>query len=119
MDSLRAVVVEMVQQEHLELDERKAQSARAYRVAVATGLVSAVAGLALLGAFTWVLGRGLAARQQAAALIEEQRAWLRVALTIIGDAVPTVWPRSCSCRGKRSRWLMRVIRTRTGRRQPA
>jgi PAS domain S-box-containing protein len=87
MDRLRALIAEIAQQENRDLWKRKAQSAHAYRVAVATGLASALAGLGLLGAFTWVLARGLAARQQAADLIEEQREWLRVTLTSIGDAV--------------------------------
>jgi len=76
----------MEQDEHNLLKDRERRSGRAYQVPN-DGLLTAVVGLVMLGAFVWLLQRSLLARQHAVAAINEQRAWLRVTLASIGDAV--------------------------------
>ncbi len=87
MDAIRALVAEMEQEEQNLLKEREGRSKRAFVVAVTTGLLTTLVGLALIGAFIWLLGRSLAAREKAAATIREQRELLEVTLSSIGDAV--------------------------------
>ncbi len=87
MASVRDLVAELKQNEERLLRDRVRQSDRAYRAAVTTGLLTAAAGLAAVGAFVWLVRRSLAARQRAAAAVEQQREWLRVTLASIGDAV--------------------------------
>src|SRR5205085_485112 len=57
--------------------------------AVVTGLLTAVAGLVMVGAFVYLLRRSLRARARAAAVIHEQRELFRTTLASIGDAVIT------------------------------
>jgi PAS domain S-box-containing protein len=87
MDAIRAVVADLKQEEAELLNDRERRSAQAYRVAVGTGFVTALAGLASVGAFAWLLRRRLASRQRAAAAVERQREWLRVTLASVADAV--------------------------------
>jgi PAS domain S-box-containing protein len=87
MDAIRALVARMEQDEHYLLRVRQRQSERAYRIAVTTGLFTGFLGLAFVGAFVWLLNRSLGARQQAAAVLHEQREWFRTTLASIGDAV--------------------------------
>jgi PAS domain S-box-containing protein len=87
MDAIRGLVGEMEADERDMLRDREQKSGRAYEAAVATGLLAALAGLASLGAFAGLLARSLAARQRAAAAVDEQRRWLDVTLASIGDAV--------------------------------
>ena len=44
-------------------------------------------GLGLVAAIVWLLHRSFLARQQAAAVLHEQREWFRTTLAGIGDAV--------------------------------
>ncbi len=87
MDALRALVASMEREEHELLQAREQQTASAYRVAVTTGLLSALLGLGLVGAFVALMARHLLARQRAAELLYEQREWFRTTLSSIGDAV--------------------------------
>ncbi len=87
MDALRVLVGEMREEEHVLLEDREGRTTAAYRTAVTTGLIAALLGLATIGAFLWLLQRSLLARQQAAAIVHEQREWLRTTLASIGDAV--------------------------------
>src|SRR5262249_30765001 len=67
--------------------DREGNTRSAYLVAVTTGLLTAVIGLGCVAAFTGLLARSLAARQKAAAAVDEQRRRLDVTLASIGDAV--------------------------------
>jgi PAS domain S-box-containing protein len=87
MDGIRQTVAEMKADEHDLLRVRERRSSRSYAVAVATGILTAVLGLLMVGAFVWMLDRNLSARQKAAAVAHEQRELLHTTLTSIGDAV--------------------------------
>jgi PAS domain S-box-containing protein len=101
MDAIRVLVAQMKLEENRLLEDRERRSKRAYQVAVGTGIVTALAGLASVAAFVSLLRRSLAARKRAmdslADLYEEQarlrteaqehRERLRVTLTSIGDGV--------------------------------
>jgi PAS domain S-box-containing protein len=87
MDVIRALVAEIKQNEQRLLREREARSRQAYSVALTTGLITDLSGLAAALAFVWLVNRSMLARQQAAAAIREQQEWLRVTLSSIGDGV--------------------------------
>ncbi len=87
MDAIRGLVESMRKEEHALLEGRQEASRRAYQVAVTTGLLTAFLGLVTVGAFAALLNRSLSARQQAAAVLHEQREWFRATLASIGDAV--------------------------------
>jgi len=89
MNAIRQHVAEMKQVEGDLLKDRESKSAAAYRVAVASGLVTAVLGLLAVGGFVWLLRRSLSARQKAADVIADQGERLRTTLASIGDAVIT------------------------------
>jgi PAS domain S-box-containing protein len=89
MDALRALVAEMIDDEHGVLDQRVATSDRAYRVAVAAGLATGVSALAAIGAFLLLLQRHLAARDAAERAVAEHAERLRTTLASIGDGVIT------------------------------
>jgi PAS domain S-box-containing protein len=89
MDAARDVVTEMEQAEHELLRERERRSATSYAVAVTSGLLTAVLGLAGFGAFLWLLNRSLIAGREAAAAVHQQREWFRTTLASVGDAVLT------------------------------
>jgi signal transduction histidine kinase len=65
MDGIRGVISKMQAEEHGLLMERERQLDQAYRVAVFTGLLTAVVGLVLVGAFVWLLQRGLSDHRRA------------------------------------------------------
>src|SRR5262249_24219486 len=83
MDAIRALVNEMEQEEHTLLQERQRRSNTAFRVAVTTGLLATALGLALVGAFVWLLDRSLRVRQRSAALVHEQHELFRTTLASI------------------------------------
>src|SRR5262249_40251766 len=87
MDALRRLIATMEAEEHGLLRDRERQSAAAYRTAVATELIAAALGLALVGALVYLVRRRLSERSRAAALVQEQRERLHTTLTSIGDAV--------------------------------
>ena len=87
MDAIRELVDEMKREETVLLGEREVRSSLAYQTAVTTGVLSAVLGLGLLGVLFWFLRRSFMARQNAAAVLHEQREWFRTTLASIGDAV--------------------------------
>jgi PAS domain S-box-containing protein len=89
MDAIRDIVTDTRQEEERLLKDRERQSRRAYDLAVTTGILTAVLGLLMVGAFLVLLGRSLAMRHKTAALIQEQRELLRTTLASIGDAVIT------------------------------
>jgi PAS domain S-box-containing protein len=87
MQAIRHLVTQMQQSEQGLLRERETRSNRAYAVAVTTGLLTPVLGLAAVGALVGLVRRSLRAREQAAADLNVQREWLRGTLSSIGDAV--------------------------------
>ena len=87
MDAIRELVDEMKREETDLLGEREVRSSLAYQTAVTTGVLSALLGLGLLGVLVWFLRRSFMARQNAAAVLHEQREWFRTTLASIGDAV--------------------------------
>ncbi len=87
MDAIRHLVAEMRVDEQRLLADRRLQSRHAYETAIASGIITALAGLALVAGVVWLLHRGFLVRQQAAAVLQEQREWFRTTLAGIGDAV--------------------------------
>ena len=87
IDAIRALVREMDDEEVALLGERAARSARSYRTAVSTGLLTDVLVLAMVGVFVVVLRRNLRRRATAAAALHMERERLRVTLASIGDGV--------------------------------
>jgi PAS domain S-box-containing protein len=87
MDEIRSLVAEMEGEEQELLVQRNRKSTSAYYFAVTSGFLTALAGLAMIGAFVWLLQRSLTARDKAARLLQEQRQWLQTTLASIGDAV--------------------------------
>jgi PAS domain S-box-containing protein len=87
MDSIRANVHDMVDEERRLLVQRQAATDRAYATAVRTGILAAVLGVAAVGGFAWLLERHLRSRMRAAAVIHRERETLRATLVSIGDGV--------------------------------
>jgi PAS domain S-box-containing protein len=87
MAGLQDLVREMDRMERELLRGRLGKTDRAYATAVVTGVVTTLLGLAAVGMFVGLLMRSLRARQQAAAVLHEQRQLLHATLTSIGDAV--------------------------------
>jgi methyl-accepting chemotaxis protein len=73
MDAIRRVIASMQEEEHGLLRDREQQSAAAYRTAVATELIAAALGLALVGFLIYLVRRSLSERIKAAALVHEER----------------------------------------------
>jgi PAS domain S-box-containing protein len=87
MSAVRAAVAEIRKEEQELLVVRQRQTAEAYHFALWTELITTAVGLCGVGAFVWALKRTLRTRQQAAAVLQQQREWLQMTLTSIGDAV--------------------------------
>jgi PAS domain S-box-containing protein len=87
MDEIRSLVGEMEGEEQELLVQRNRKSTGAYHFAVTSGFLTALAGLAVVGAFVWLLQRSLTARDKAARLLQEQRQWFQTTLASIGDGV--------------------------------
>ena len=87
MEAIRKLVDQMRNEERDLLKERQIQSKVAYETALTTCLLTTVIGLALVGAFAWLLRHSVLARRKAAAVLHEQREWFRITLAGIGDAV--------------------------------
>ena len=87
MEAVRTQLAGIESAENELLKDREHRNAVAYRVALITGLITALLGLLTVGVLAWVLNRNLRAREQAAAVLYEQRELLRTTLTSIGDGV--------------------------------
>lgn len=87
MDALRATVTQMVDHEQSLLRDRSEASARAYKVAICTGVITGLAALGSIAGFLVLLRRHLVARARDAFVIAEQAERLRTTLASIGDAV--------------------------------
>jgi signal transduction histidine kinase len=71
MGGIRELIETMQTEEHDLLQEHERRSSSAYYVAVTTGLLTAVVGLALVGAFVWALARSLSDHRRAQQALEE------------------------------------------------
>jgi len=87
MDAIRGLVAEIKSTQQSLRADRERRRRAAYATAVSTGLITDTLGLVAVGAFVWLVNRSAAARQHAAARVREQRQWLQVTLSSIGDAV--------------------------------
>jgi PAS domain S-box-containing protein len=89
MDALRDAVAGAVRAEEGLLAARERASDRSYRIAVGTGLLSALAALAAALALFLLLRRYLREREEATAELAERAELLKITLASIGDAVIT------------------------------
>ena len=89
MEALRSLVQDMAGTERTLLREREQQTRHSYRMAIATGVLTALLGLALVGLVVAVMRRYLTARREAAAVLYAERELFRTTLASIGDAVIT------------------------------
>ncbi len=87
MDAIRDLIAKIRNREHELLTERERRTSLAYHTALISGLAATLLGLGLVVAFVRLLLRSLLARQQAGAVLHEQRDWFRTTLAGIGDAV--------------------------------
>lgn len=92
MNAIRALVARLDREEQALLVVRKETSADTIRMAKNSGALITVLGLALLGAFFFVIRRSLVDRQRASALVQEIGERFRVTLGSIGDAVVATDP---------------------------
>jgi PAS domain S-box-containing protein len=89
MDSVRSQVRQMVAEEERQLRDRTARATRSRNFAVSALIVAGLVQLATLAAMILLLRRKIRNRERAAALLNEQKEWLRTTLFSIGDAVVT------------------------------
>jgi PAS domain S-box-containing protein len=94
MDGIRDAIAEMRNEEQSLLEDRQAANDRTYRIALASGSVASLTGLAAILAFAWILQRHLTARAEAATELFEQQERFRTTLASIGDAVIVTDPES-------------------------
>jgi PAS domain S-box-containing protein len=87
MDEIRRIVAEMHKEETALLMSRDVKSRNSRGNARLTFLISAFTSLALVILLGWVLMRRLAERGRNEAAICEQREWMQITLSSIGDAV--------------------------------
>src|SRR5262249_19146311 len=87
MNEIRQIIGEMRQEEEASLIFRDAKSLASHRDARMTFAISTLPSVALVVLLGLALMRGLTERQRNQAAIGEQREWLRITLSSIGDAV--------------------------------
>ena len=87
MDDVRNLVAEMQTVELASLRQLEQQSTRSYTVATIADIVAALLGVGLVGLAFEIVRRELVAHRRTLDALHEQREWLRVTLTSIGDAV--------------------------------
>lgn len=87
MDEIRRLVEEMEKGETALLKSRDTESRDSHGTARLTFLISTLTSVALVILLGWVLMRGLVERRRIEAAIREQRGWLQITLSGIGDAV--------------------------------
>jgi CHASE3 domain sensor protein/CheY-like chemotaxis protein len=87
MDKIRRIVGEMYKEETALLMSRDVKSRESHGNARLTLLISTFTSLALVILLGWVLMLGLSERRRNEAAIGEQREWLQITLSSIGDAV--------------------------------
>jgi PAS domain S-box-containing protein len=89
MDALREAVVRATFEEEALLQARERQSGRSYWIAVATGLMSALAALGAAAALLLLLRRSLLDREAVTTELTARAELLKITLASIGDAVIT------------------------------
>jgi len=89
MDALREAVARTTFEEGAVLGERERLAERSYRIAVGTGLVSALAALGAVAALLLLLRRYLREREAATAELADRAELLKITFASIGDAVIT------------------------------
>jgi PAS domain S-box-containing protein len=87
MDSIRARIGAMREQEQALLRSRRERFVVNYNRAIKSGLVSSIVGFLLVAAFVYFWRRDALAKQRNASILHEQREWFRTTLSSIGDAV--------------------------------
>jgi len=87
METIRAKLADVVATEQALLAARNRESSQAAHVATATALAGFVASLVLVGAAILSFRRRALEREQAAALLHEEKERFRTTLSSIGDAV--------------------------------
>ena len=87
MDEIRMIMAEMHEEEVALLKSRGVESQTSFSDARLTFAISTLTSVALVILMGWVLMRGLAERRRNEAAIREQREWLQITLSSIGDAV--------------------------------
>jgi len=87
MADIRQIVADMDKEEAALLKIREAESQASHSDARLTFAISTLTSVALVVLMGWVLMRGLAERRRNEAAIREQREWLQITLSSIGDAV--------------------------------
>src|SRR5262249_36908869 len=84
---IRQIMAEMNDEEAALLKSRDVESQSSFRDARLTFAISTLTSVALVVLMGWVLMRRLAERRRNEAAIGEQREWLQITLSSIGDAV--------------------------------
>jgi len=87
MDRIRAVIGEMIDREDKLLSVRESEAEQNRQRIFLTFTFATLLALALIAAITLLLRRTQAERQRSMNLVQEQKDWLAVTLTSIGDAV--------------------------------
>lgn len=87
MAPVHRIIREVLTEEGSLLVARDKQAEEAFRTAQVYGVLAAVVGLLLLGAFTVLLYRNIRSRQDAAEQAHQQQEWFSTTLASIGDAV--------------------------------
>jgi PAS domain S-box-containing protein len=87
MDKLRTLIRSMIDEENRLMAERTDTSQNSYHSAIFNGIVTTIAGIAMVGAFAWIVNRNLGARARAADALHQEREQLRITLASIGDGV--------------------------------
>jgi PAS domain S-box-containing protein len=87
MDALRQLVAEMVDEENGLLESRAAETKVSSREAILTFSIASLIACALVFIVAYVIMSDLAERKRTAELLHQQRQWLRVTLSSIGDGV--------------------------------
>jgi PAS domain S-box-containing protein len=92
MDDLRGQIRGLISAERIQLAQREHHSRDSYRVAIQSGSIFALLGLALLTGLLFQVLRHLRERARHEAALEERGQWLQVTLRSIGDALITTDP---------------------------
>jgi len=87
MDEVRSLIAQMENEENLLLSRRAEESQVLVNYRTVTFVIATGIALAFLVLFYFVTVRTLAERKRSAEAINEQREWLQVTLSSIGDAV--------------------------------
>jgi PAS domain S-box-containing protein len=87
MDDLRQFINDMERDENELLRQRSEQAKASARVAIITFPIDTLVACALLTLISYIIVRDIAARKRAEEALREQRQWLQVTLSSIGDAV--------------------------------